>query len=415
MFHFRFVLVGDDYQLPPIVISSEAQSHGMDISLLRKLIEAHPESATCLTAQYRMNEQIMSICNTLIYENRMTCATSSVANARLILPQVQDTFPSHPFTASTVSYCPSIKADHQYQKDKDEIFNKNNHGKLPDNIVHDTDISPPLLTPYRIFDSKNYKLESWVLHCIDPLNSVVFLNTDSLYDNQSTMKGTLLKVGPNTTDNSSYLLSDHLNSNFKGRETEVSNNESLIGGTRIDSKMNFQHDSKEINIHEAEVNVVCQLVFGLMSAGFDVRKSKGLGVISPYRSQVRALKDSLSSLLEESDRSGLLGSECAVSNKIDSEERTCRSKVEDQRRKQTHRGGGGGGGGGGDGGGEGEENEEEGGGGGEKKNHGWNETTLECDVSTVDSFQGRDMDMIIFSTVKNKNTKGGSVSVSWLE
>ena len=32
----------------------------------------------------------------------------------------------------------------------------------------------------------------------------------------------------------------------------------------------------------------------------------------------------------------------------------------------------------------------------------------ECDVSTVDSFQGRDMDAIIFSTVKN--LQGSAVS-----
>ena len=33
-----------------------AQARGMDVSLLKRLIEAHPEATTCLTAQYRMNE-----------------------------------------------------------------------------------------------------------------------------------------------------------------------------------------------------------------------------------------------------------------------------------------------------------------------------------------------------------------------
>ena len=385
LYQFRFVLVGDDYQLPPIVISSEAQSRGMDISLLRRLIEAHPEAATCLTAQYRMNEQIMSICNTLIYENRMTCATSSVANARLNLPQLKNLTPSHPVT-NCLENC-------QNQKDRSEIFKKNKDGKFTDSIVNYTDTSLQLSIPYGVCDLKNRKLKSWIYHCIDPLNSVVFLNTDTLYDNQSTSAGTLLRVGPGTTDK--------LNSHFNPRETATSNNGYLTRGERTDSITNFQYDSKESNIHEAEVNVVCQLVVGLLLAGFDVRKNKGLGVISPYRSQVRALRDSLSTLLKDSSRSGLLGSACTPSTNTNREEGISQNKskskslrqIDDQRLKQA----------------------DEGGGGDENQNHEFDETTPECDVSTVDSFQGRDMDMIIFSTVKNKNTQGGSVSVSTLQ
>jgi DNA replication ATP-dependent helicase Dna2 len=32
----KFVLVGDYYQLPPLVISPEAQRKGMDVSLLKR-------------------------------------------------------------------------------------------------------------------------------------------------------------------------------------------------------------------------------------------------------------------------------------------------------------------------------------------------------------------------------------------
>ncbi len=79
----RFVLVGDDYQLPPLVVSQEAQAKGMDVSLFKRLLEAHPQAVSCLTAQYRMNEGIMEVCNALIYEHRMLCASEAVAKARL--------------------------------------------------------------------------------------------------------------------------------------------------------------------------------------------------------------------------------------------------------------------------------------------------------------------------------------------
>ena len=82
----RFVLVGDDCQLPPLIVSEEALQKGMDESLLKRLHEAHPEATCCLKDQYRMNEEIMSICNFLIYENRMCCGAPEVAVQRLHLP-----------------------------------------------------------------------------------------------------------------------------------------------------------------------------------------------------------------------------------------------------------------------------------------------------------------------------------------
>ena len=38
----QFVLVGDDYQLPPLVVSSVARAHNMDVSLFNRLSQAHP-------------------------------------------------------------------------------------------------------------------------------------------------------------------------------------------------------------------------------------------------------------------------------------------------------------------------------------------------------------------------------------
>ena len=43
-----------------------------------------------LTAQYRMNEEIMEVCNHLVYESRMSCAKAEIAVRRLVLPRIVD-------------------------------------------------------------------------------------------------------------------------------------------------------------------------------------------------------------------------------------------------------------------------------------------------------------------------------------
>lgn len=86
----RFVLVGDHYQLPPLVQSEAARAGGMDVSLFRRLCEAHPQAVTRLTAQYRMSAEVMALANVLIYERRLSCGTADVARNRLALPGHKD-------------------------------------------------------------------------------------------------------------------------------------------------------------------------------------------------------------------------------------------------------------------------------------------------------------------------------------
>jgi len=69
-----FILVGDHYQLPPLVQSIHARNSGMDISLFKLLSEKHPSAIVRLRYQYRMNEDIMMLANELIYGHRMQCA-----------------------------------------------------------------------------------------------------------------------------------------------------------------------------------------------------------------------------------------------------------------------------------------------------------------------------------------------------
>lgn len=84
-----FVLVGDHYQLPPLVRSRVAKKAGLEVSLFRLLSEAHADCVVELTQQYRMNEDIMHLSNTLIYEGKLQCGSEEVAKRCLEIPSYQ--------------------------------------------------------------------------------------------------------------------------------------------------------------------------------------------------------------------------------------------------------------------------------------------------------------------------------------
>ncbi|KAI8882764.1 Dna2-domain-containing protein [Backusella circina FSU 941] len=85
-----FVLVGDQYQLPPIVRDDNAKKSGLDESLFALLAEAHPEAVTYLQYQYRMNKDIMELPNALIYGNRLRCGTLSIADRKIDIPRLNE-------------------------------------------------------------------------------------------------------------------------------------------------------------------------------------------------------------------------------------------------------------------------------------------------------------------------------------
>lgn len=98
-----FVLVGDHYQLPPLVVSKEAKQGGMEVSLFKRLADAHPASVVPLTRQYRMNGDIMSIPNLLIYDGRLKCGSQAVNEGRYRLPKRMMTAATKHITAATTS------------------------------------------------------------------------------------------------------------------------------------------------------------------------------------------------------------------------------------------------------------------------------------------------------------------------
>lgn len=67
----RVVFAGDHHQLPPTIKSVEAAREGLAKTLFEKCIEHHPQTASMLQVQYRMNESIMQFPSTYFYNDKL--------------------------------------------------------------------------------------------------------------------------------------------------------------------------------------------------------------------------------------------------------------------------------------------------------------------------------------------------------
>ncbi|KWU43439.1 Dna2-domain-containing protein, partial [Rhodotorula sp. JG-1b] len=65
---------------------SAALGGGLDISLFKRLSEAHPDAVVNLSCQYRMNSDIMSLSNKLVYSDRLKVGSEAVGTQQLALP-----------------------------------------------------------------------------------------------------------------------------------------------------------------------------------------------------------------------------------------------------------------------------------------------------------------------------------------
>ena len=65
-----------------------ARKGGLDVSLFRRLSDAHPAAVVDLNEQYRMNEDIMLLSNSLIYGGRLRCGNEQVAQRGLHIPKL---------------------------------------------------------------------------------------------------------------------------------------------------------------------------------------------------------------------------------------------------------------------------------------------------------------------------------------
>ncbi|KAH8922045.1 Dna2-domain-containing protein, partial [Atractiella rhizophila] len=85
--------------------SIEAREKGLDISLFKRLSDAHPQAIVYLTQQYRMNADIMEVSNRLIYDGRLRCGSEDVARRQLFLPRVEEFATFHESSTCAMDAC----------------------------------------------------------------------------------------------------------------------------------------------------------------------------------------------------------------------------------------------------------------------------------------------------------------------
>ncbi|KAJ4428147.1 hypothetical protein ANN_24162, partial [Periplaneta americana] len=100
----KFILVGDPEQLPPVIKNKKARSLGMSESLFARL--DFSDATVCLDLQYRMNQAITDVANSLTYKGLLKCGNEKVSNATLQLPtlhMITEELKSMPWLHSVVS------------------------------------------------------------------------------------------------------------------------------------------------------------------------------------------------------------------------------------------------------------------------------------------------------------------------
>lgn len=78
----KFILVGDNKQLPPIVKSPIAKREGLERTLF-DILDRDDGSTVELNVQYRMNQCVMNLANKITYNEKLVCANENVANATI--------------------------------------------------------------------------------------------------------------------------------------------------------------------------------------------------------------------------------------------------------------------------------------------------------------------------------------------
>jgi superfamily I DNA and/or RNA helicase len=118
----RVVLAGDHRQLPPTVLSSEAQREGYGISLFERLAEQDPARLLRrLDTQYRMHRAIMDFSSLEFYDAELD-AHESVSEHRLCdLPDVVCV----PLTESPIEYIDTAGASHDEELEPDGESRRN--------------------------------------------------------------------------------------------------------------------------------------------------------------------------------------------------------------------------------------------------------------------------------------------------
>jgi len=118
----RLVLAGDHQQLPPTIVSQQAQAEGFGLSLLERLMRRDGAHLACrLDVQYRMNRQIMAFSAAVFYEDALQADVSVQDHLLCDLPGVGRT----DLTQTAVTYIDTAGAgyDDSQPADSDSRHN----------------------------------------------------------------------------------------------------------------------------------------------------------------------------------------------------------------------------------------------------------------------------------------------------
>jgi len=237
----KYVLVGDVNQLPPLVKSETAKEKGMDTSLLSRLSSVHPHSVVKLTFQFRMSQDIMDLANHLIYKGLLKPGSPSVAAQRV----QYSTYP-----------CSAIQHNDPSTQDQ------------------------------------------WLVDVLHPEKVVTFLDTDNVCLGGARERRSMcteipqpisslpvVADGESPVPKSKYAS---VQTPIRGEAALCSQSQTQTSPTAKGGSSKARHRGKLENHVEAEIVEI--LVNGLLACGL---KTTDIGVISPYRSQLRILEKRL--------------------------------------------------------------------------------------------------------------------------
>lgn len=89
----RVLLAGDHFQLPPTIISPEAERKGLSLTLMERIINRKEDGNLCvrmLTTQYRMHRDIMQWASNQLYHGKLEAHPSVASHLLMELPGVEE-------------------------------------------------------------------------------------------------------------------------------------------------------------------------------------------------------------------------------------------------------------------------------------------------------------------------------------
>ena len=119
----RVVLAGDHCQLPPTVVSTEADEKGLSVSLMERLVGLHgPAVSRLLTVQYRMHAAIMGFSSAEFYDGELVADDSVIGHRLRDLPGVE----ASPLTEAPVQFIDTAGAsyDEELEEDTESRLNR---------------------------------------------------------------------------------------------------------------------------------------------------------------------------------------------------------------------------------------------------------------------------------------------------